>query len=124
MRKKLTYWILTLCLSSILFSCEVHNRNLMLMNVNECDSIIVTEHYQDTLMIITDTQAKKVLFSVLSHTKREIVKMPININLTFVGQNKEESIGICNKHVKIEGGFTYKCSINLEEKLRNLAKED
>ena len=96
---------------------------MLSINANECDSIIVTEYYQDTLMIITDAQAKKDLFSVLSKTKQEIVKMPIHINLTFVGQNKEESVGICNKYVKNEGG-TYKCSIDLEEILRNLAKED
>ena len=95
------------------------------MKVSKCDSIIVTEFNNqnlDTLMIITDAQAKKDLFSVLSQTKREIVKMPIHIHLTFKGQNKEESIGICNNYVKNEGG-TYKCSIDLEEKLRNLAKK-
>lgn len=96
------------------------------MNVNECDSIIVTEYNNqnlDTLMIITDAQTKKGLFYVLSKTKQDNVKMPINIYMTFKWQNKEERVGICNEHVKTERG-TYKCSIDLEEKLRNLAKKD
>ncbi|MBR5639398.1 MAG: hypothetical protein IKW83_06495 [Muribaculaceae bacterium] len=112
------------CNNSIVTKTANYQSKIIPMSVNECDSIIVTEYFKDTLMIITDIKLKKELFDVLNYPKyNEIVKMPINLLLIFKGQNMDVTLGVCNNHLKNENG-TYKCTINVEDRLRVLVKQN
>ena len=97
------------------------------MKVYEFDSIIVTEFNDDkldTLLIITDSETKNMLFDMLTYdSSRDFVKFYPRLHLTFKGQDKEESLGVFGNNVKGKNG-TYKCPIDLEKKLRELVNQE
>ena len=128
MAKLRLHIILAIACLGLLLSCAVSKTGTLpaiSMKVDECDSIFVIENddKRDTLTVITDSELKNELFDNLTNdTSHDIVKFFPRIDLIFKGQGKKESLGVFGNNVKGKNG-TYKCPIDLEKRLRELASK-
>lgn len=120
--KKLSIFVY-LC---IFICCTKDNiYKLSIMDVDECESIILEERLNYKTLVITNDSVKQQILNVL-HKKNvfELCKIPPRIIITIRSKEKkhDESFIICGCHIKDNKGTTYKYEINIEEELYKIKK--
>ena len=102
-----------------------NNYKLSVMDIDECESIVIEEPLNYKVYDITNDSVKRQILNVL-HKKStlELCKIPPKIIITIKSKEKkhDESFIICGCHIKDNKGTTYKYEINIEEELYKIEK--
>lgn len=102
-----------------------NNYKLSVMDIDECESIVIEEPLNYKVYDITNDSVKRQILNVL-HKKStfELCKIPPEIIITIKSKEKkhDEKFIICGHHVKGNKGTTYKYEINIEEELYKIEK--